>query len=234
MTPLTKKYKPKRVQDFAGLAGPRGVLRKFTESPYVSAWLFVGDAGTGKTSMAYAVAENIGGEIHHIPSRSCDLETVRKVAESCHYMPMFGGLWNFVIVDEADQMTAAAQLAFLSMLDGSEAPPNTVFLFTANSTKKLEPRFISRTRVLQFDLQSDADAAVSHLRTIWIAETGGSNPPDFRAMFADSGNNIRDCLMKLEIEVLMHEGAPVFAPEPTAPISSSNWASLLAGFAHAN
>ena len=199
MQPLVEKYRPKRLADFAGLAGPRAVLAQFAAEPYAAAWLLVGDAGTGKTTMAFALAEEIGGEVHHIPSRNCDLETVEAVCRKCHYYP-WSGNWHFVIVDEADQMSRPAQLAFLSKLDSTAPPPNTIFFFTANSTQLLEPRFTSRTRVLRFGLEAESAAAVAFLKRVWAAETS-AGAPDLARLLQDSGYNLRDALMQLEIEM---------------------------------
>jgi replication-associated recombination protein RarA len=234
MQPLVEKYRPRRIQDFAGLSGPRAIFRRFAESPFSSAWLSVGPAGIGKTTMAYALAENVGGQIYHIPARACDLETVRDTVRQCHYLPMFGN-WNWVIVDEADQMTAAAQLTFLSILDSTEMPPNTIFLFTCNETKKLEPRFLTRTRVVRFDLEKETAAAVDYLTTIWRAEVGSAPAPDLATMFVESEYNLRDCLMKLEVEIMMREPVPVaparvIAPAtPTMPIAARFKIDLFAG-----
>src|SRR5216684_612577 len=84
---LAEKYRPHSLGEFVGLDKPKKILSKFAEAPYPSAWLFVGPSGTGKTSMALALCKAIAGELHHIPSQSCDLETVRKMTEQCHYYP---------------------------------------------------------------------------------------------------------------------------------------------------
>jgi len=139
MQPLVEKYKPATLADFAGMERARMVLSKFAAEPYSSAWLLIGPAGTGKTTMAFAAAKQIGGEIYHLPAKACDLEAVNRVCGKCHYRPWQGN-WNHVIIDEGDQMSPAAQLAFLSKLDSTAAPPDTIFWFTANETRLLQDR----------------------------------------------------------------------------------------------
>ena len=72
--PLAERYQPQTVADFVGLEKPKRIMEKFCANPYPSAWLFVGPSGTGKTSMALAICKAVGGELHHIPSQSCDLQ----------------------------------------------------------------------------------------------------------------------------------------------------------------
>src|SRR2546425_11861020 len=126
---LTEKYRPADNRGFLGLPKPKRVLGTFAKKPFSSAWLFLGPPGIGKTSMALALAATIPAEFHHIPSRKCDLESVEETTRCCWYIPL-GARFHLVLVDEADQMTPAAQLAFLSKLDATAAPPNTIFVFS--------------------------------------------------------------------------------------------------------
>jgi replication-associated recombination protein RarA len=213
MTPLVEKYKPLRVADFAGLDRPKAIMQSLVASPYASAWLFLGSAGVGKTTMALAVAEEIGGEVHHIPSRQCDLEAVDKVCGACHYYPWHGD-WHFVLVDEADQMTTAAQLAFLSKLDTTEAPPNTIFLFTANDTAKLAERFLSRVRVVRFETEDLAAPAAKLLADIWSAELPGADVPDLAKLVMAAKSNVRAAIMEMEMEVVLRRGIAARSVEP--------------------
>lgn len=63
---------------------------------------------------------------------------------------MTPGGFHVVLADEADQMTNAAQLALLSKLDSTDPAPNTIWIFTANDTQRLERRFLSRCKLLEF------------------------------------------------------------------------------------
>jgi DNA polymerase III delta prime subunit len=152
--------------------------------------------------MALALCEAIGGELHHIPSQSCNVACVEDVVRQCHYVPRNNTL-HVVLVDEADQMSPAAQLCFLSKLDGTAFPPQTVFIFTANDTERLQDRFLSRCMTLQFSSHGMAKEAASMLEQIWIAEAGETaEKPNFLRLVQDSKNNVRDAMNSLQVELL--------------------------------
>ncbi len=208
---LWEKYAPETLDQFIGLDRAKAVFGSFVRKPFASAWLLLGPSGTGKTTMGLAVAKTLKAELHHVPSRSCDLETVENLAHLCQYVPLSGG-FHLILVDEADQMTPAAQLAFLSKLDATAFPPNTIFIFTANDTRLLEQRFLSRLRLVEFGTQGIEAGLVSYLKAIWNQETGRRNGVDLKAICESSEGNVRDALMKLEVEILAHG----IAAEPKA------------------
>jgi replication factor C subunit 2/4 len=199
---LSEKYRPHSLADFVGLDKPKKVLSKFADAPFPNAaFLFVGPSGTGKTTMALALCEAIRGELHHIPSQNCNVATVEDVVRQCHYVPRNNTL-HVVLVDEADVMTPQAQLSFLSKLDGTAFPPQTVFIFTANDTERLQPRFLSRCMTLPFSSHGMASDAATLLESIWKREAGDATPPNFDRLVKDSRNNIRDAVNSLQVELL--------------------------------
>jgi len=205
---LSEKYVPNAIAEFVGLEKPRKILSKFVANPYPSAWLFVGNSGIGKTTMALAMCKAVAGELHHIPSQSCDVATVKGITDTCHYYPrMFEdgcpARFHFVIADEADQMSNAAQLMFLSKLDATAFPPNTIFVFTCNSVDRLEDRFLSRCRRVDFSSYGMNEGISELLQRVWDRET--DNPvdrPNFARIAKESNNNVRDALMTLEVAIM--------------------------------
>jgi replication-associated recombination protein RarA len=207
--PLAEKYRPRRIADFIGIEKAKKIAANLVRRPMLgSAWFFLGKSGTGKTSLALAIANEMPAELHHIPAKECTLEAVQAVCQQCYFMPRM--LDNFrplpahiVLIDEADQMSYPAQLALLSKLDATAFPPNTIFIFTGNDTANLEARFMSRVRVVEFSSYGIAGETSALLQRIWTAETQNAGTlPNFARMVKDSANNVRDALMNLEVEIM--------------------------------
>lgn len=200
---LAEKYRPETLAGFVGLDKPKRICARLIAKPFPSAWLFLGSSGTGKTTMALALAAAIPAELHHIPSQECNLENIERVRRTCQYVPETGKRFHLVLVDEADQMTAPAQVSLLSKLDATNFPPNTIFIFTANATDRLEPRFLSRLHTVEFSSYGIAKDVAALLERIWIAETGGTGErPNFARIVKESNNNVREALMRLETEMM--------------------------------
>jgi hypothetical protein len=90
----------------------------------------------------------------------------------------------------------------LSKLDATDAPPCNIWVFTCNATDGLEPRFLSRTRQLEFSSYGLANDAAWLLDSIWQRESHGAAAPNFTRIVKESANNLRDALMYLETELL--------------------------------
>src|SRR6202008_3672741 len=137
------------------------------------------------------LASEIHAEAHHIPSQKCNAQAIEDVCRMCAYVPLSGG-FHVVIVDEADKMTSAAQLSLLSKLDATDQAPNTIWIFTCNETGSLEPRFLSRCRVIEFSSYGMNGEIAAYLDTVWHAEGGNGNAPDLARLAKESRNNVRD------------------------------------------
>lgn len=198
---LVEKYRPTTLANFIGISDAKEFATDFVASPVSCALTFVGASGLGKTSLAYAIANELNAEIHHIPSQSCTVDTVRQLRDTLAYMPMFGASWHVVIVDEADEMSKAAENAWLSMTDSTNRPANTVIIFTCNTTENFTnpDRFTSRTEVVRFSAYGIAKEAAELLAKVWEAETGNALPvPNFVRIVKEANNNVRESMQVLQ------------------------------------
>lgn len=201
---LTEKYRPRRLADFAGLDKPKKIMAALAARPYSSNWLFSGPSGTGKSTLALALAEEIPAEVHLIPSQKCTAQAIEDVRRSCQYVPAQGYKFHLVLVDEADQMSTAAQIALLSKLDSTDPAPDTIWVFTCNDTSRLEPRFLSRCRTLEFSSYGMGPQATALLERIWQTEApAGAEPPNLARLVKEANNNVRGALMALETELML-------------------------------
>lgn len=196
---LVEKYRPTKISDFIGIESAREDAAALIAKPYSSAWCFVGESGTGKTTLAQAIAGELGAELHHIPSQNCTVETVKQLRHKLAFAPMFGARWHVVIVDEADEMSPAAENAWLSLTDSTNRPVDTIIIFTCNSTEKLKQRFLSRTFVVKFSNYGIQKETAEMLAEIWKKETNGASPlPNFARIVKEANGNVRESLQVLQ------------------------------------
>jgi hypothetical protein len=177
---LTEKYRPTTLADLYGQFEAVCCLRDYIDAPYPAAFMFEGATGTGKTSAAMALANELGVDLtwsfHKIDSGTADANSVEEAVKSMRYSVASGG-FRMILVDEADTMTAKAKELFLSVLE--EIPGRNVLVFTTNNPERMPTRFLDRCQRVRFSsdpaqLQQDAEALIA---TIWEAEGMPGTPP---------------------------------------------------------
>jgi replication-associated recombination protein RarA len=200
-TPLTEEFRPKRIADFVGLEKQRRILSNLTKVPRCCALLFEGAPGTGKTSMAMAFAAELEATVWHIGSQDCKVEKLQDTVMHCNYVPRSGlNGFHVVIVDEADTMSDAAQKFLLSKLDSTGTVPNTIWIFTCNTSERLEERFQSRCLKLDFNSYGAASEITELLARIWkVKAPASAEEPNLKKLAC---GNVRESLQRLEVALL--------------------------------
>lgn len=200
--PLAEKYRPRTIASFIGLEKQRKVLSAFARRPVSCAWLFIGPSGVGKSTMALALAEEIQADLHKIPSQKANVQMIEDTYRMCWNCTRVPNSFHIVLCDEADQMSNAGQLSLLSKLDSTDPAPSTIWIFTANDCERLEKRFLSRCRVLEFSSYGMRSELAGFLAQVWKSETGTDGALDWERISKNSCNNVRDALQTLEVELL--------------------------------
>lgn len=198
--PLTEEFRPHSIAEFVGRDKQKRILANLVKNPRPCALLFRGTSGSGKTSMAQAFAKELNADIWHIGSQECKVDRLQEVVARCYYVPSAGlAAYHVVIVDEADVMSGAAQKYLLSKLDSTGSIPNTIWIFTCNSTERLEERFLSRCIQIDFNSYGSGSDIAELLSRIWKAKAGDAPSPNFKKIVC---GNVREALQRLEVELL--------------------------------
>lgn len=218
---LAERYQP-RIQDFVGLTEPKRVMLGLLHTPKPCSLLFIGDPGSGKTTMAMKFAEALPAAHHHVRAQSADVAALDRIWELCQYYPA-KGRFHVVHIDEVDGATEKAQLQLLSRMDGTaclkpmwgggfergEVPP-IIYIFTCNGRTvngkmqppaELLPRFLSRCMVLNFETV-DRGAIAGYLKRVWWNEKGPRHYPVEYFEHLAEGMGVRDALNRLDSELL--------------------------------
>ena len=104
------------------------------------------EAGTGKTSMAYAVAKELGWPIHVFNASSKATRGIDFIQNELIPLTSIGSYNQIILLDEADQLTPDAQGALKVVIENSQG----YFILTCNDLSKVTDYIQSRCSVRFF------------------------------------------------------------------------------------
>lgn len=159
---LYNKHRPKSFKSIVGNQRNLSVLSKFASMEAVNrphVFLFVGNPGCGKTTLAYIMAKEFGctgDNIEEYNSASWrGIDSVRELGMKMQRMPTGGSACRCFILEEAHQFTKDAMEA---LLKPTENCPNHVYFFlTTTNPEKLSAALKSRTTTITVDTLTEED-----------------------------------------------------------------------------
>ena len=136
------KYRPA----FDSIIGQDEIVSKF-QTTFVGNHIFYSTgAGTGKTSLAYALAEKYDSELYIFNASSKKTRGIDFIEEEIIPLCSNGYYNKVILLDEADQLTPAAQSALKGVMEGAQAR----FILTCNDLSKITAWIQSRCTVHYF------------------------------------------------------------------------------------
>lgn len=161
-SPLHIKHRPKYLEDIFGnketVSMISSILGRETLDLIPHAFLFQGPAGTGKTTIARIIRDELGCsnlDYHEFnASDTRGIDTIRNIQSKSRLAPVDGDV-KVYLLDELHQITGPAQEAALKLLE--DAPNNVFFLLCTTNPEKLKKTLKSRCTIVQMSSLNSRD-----------------------------------------------------------------------------
>ena len=151
-----EKYRPAKLDDIILDERTLNIVREFKDE--IPNLLFVGNPGTGKTTLARVIVNDILGcnYLYINASDESGIDTIRHNITNFAQTKSFDGGVKVVILDEADGLTPQAQAALRNTME--TFAKYCRFILTANYKHKIIPALQSRCQAL--DIKPVVELAV--------------------------------------------------------------------------
>jgi DNA polymerase III delta prime subunit len=148
-----QKYRPQKVADTILPEKTKNIFQKFVDDKNVPNLLLAGSPGTGKTTAALAMLDQLGCDYIKINgSLNGGIDTLRTEISNFASAVSFSGGRKYVIIDEADYLTVNTQTALRGFIE--DYSKNCGFIFTCNFKNRIiEPLRGSRFSVVDFVIE---------------------------------------------------------------------------------
>ena len=196
---LAIKYRPKTFEDVVEQNLTTQILKQSVlKRNFKNCYLFAGDSGCGKTTLARcfasAINQGLGSPIELDAASSNGVDDVRAIIEAaktraidCEY--------KVFIIDECHAITTAGWQAYLKSLE--DTPPYTIYIFCTTEPNKIPITVLNRTQRHNITKIPASDIN-ARLITICQAEGFTNYEATCDLISKTSHGCMRDAIMKLD------------------------------------
>lgn len=200
---LAVKYRPQTWDDVVEQSNIKIILQNQLENDEIkNAYLFVGGAGTGKTTCARIFANEInkgeGSPIELDAASNNGVDDVRSIIQQAKTKSL-DSEYKIFILDECHALSNNAWQAMLKLIE--EPPAKSIFIFCTTNPEKIPKTILSR--VQRYDFQRISQGGiVDRLKYILGAEANGGvyayekEAVEYIAKIADGG--MRDAISLMD------------------------------------
>ncbi len=219
---LYRSERPERFNEIIGQKHIVRILQNQVKTDTVrQSYLFTGTRGTGKTTTARILAKAVNcigsPEDGALPCGECEnckaikegsfldvieldaasnnsVDAIRGIIDSCQYPP-YCGKYKVYIVDEVHMLSAAAENAFLKILE--EPPQHVIFILATTNPEKVRETIRSRCMQLDFRRVSETDL-LTGMRRICDRKNINITDEALGLVAQKADGSVRDALSILE------------------------------------
>jgi replication factor C small subunit len=195
-----EKYRPKSVSEYVFVdERQKEQVKQWIKDESIPHLLFSGDAGTGKTTLAKVLINELGVEDYDVmeinASRENGIDNLReKINGFVQTMPF--GKFKIVLLDEADYLTQPAQAA---LRNDMEAYHQTVrYILTCNYAYKIIPALKSRCHEFHI-AKPDMTEFTARAATVLVTENVEFDLDTLDTYVRGTYPDLRKCLNQLQV-----------------------------------
>ena len=197
-----EKYRPDTLEGYVGNQAIVEKVKVYLQNGDVPHLLLFGSAGTGKTTLAKLIANNIDCDLMYVnASDENNVDTVRDKIKNFASTIGFSQ-WKLIILDEADFLTPNAQAALRNLMETFSK--TTRFILTCNYVEKIIDPIQSRCQVFAITPPSKKDVAI-RVSEILKHESVSFKTEDLVAIVNSGYPDIRRILNSCQRQVVNNE-----------------------------
>ena len=124
-TPLAERMRPKRIEDFVGqeeLLGEGRILNKLFLQKKIPSLLLWGPPGSGKTTLAKILAQNISADFTFFSAVLAGVKEVREIVARAKERKEKEDIQTILFVDEIHRFNKAQRMPSYRMLKTASSP----------------------------------------------------------------------------------------------------------------
>jgi replication factor C small subunit len=191
-----EKYRSQTLEDYVGNETIKKSIQQYLNQNDIQNFIFYGPAGTGKTTLAKLIVNNLDCDYIYInASDERGIETIRDKVQGFASVASFKSL-KVIILDEADFLTIQAQASLRNIIETFSR--TTRFILTCNYVERIIDPLQSRCQVLKIVPPSKQEIA-NHIHTILSKENVEIESNDLKSVVNRFYPDLRKMLNTLQM-----------------------------------